>query len=144
MCIRDSTGEAGAIGAAMETLRVVKRRGKSTFIGLDAAVDLTYTSTTDESTRCHFCPNLCQRTFIDTKTPDGATSRYIAGFSCEKGTVESEAATVSYTHLDVYKRQDFHMINIQGILRKNNDKFVAETGQKQASDRQDVDQIATP
>ena len=26
----------------------------------------------DESTRCHFCPNNCARTFIDTKTPDGA------------------------------------------------------------------------
>ena len=43
----------------------------------------------DESTRCHFCPNNCARTFIDTKTPDGRTSRYISGFSCEKGTVES-------------------------------------------------------
>jgi hypothetical protein len=95
--VHPHTGEAGAIGAAMETLRVVKRRGKSTFIGLDAAIELTYTSTTDESTRCHFCPNLCQRTFIDTKTPDGDTSRYIAGFSCEKGTVESEEAMLAIT-----------------------------------------------
>jgi len=82
-------GEAGAIGAAVETLRVVKRRGSSTFIGLDAAIDLGYTSTTDETTTCSFCPNHCSRTFIDTKTPDGRTSRYISGFSCEKGTVES-------------------------------------------------------
>ncbi len=43
----------------------------------------------DETTTCHFCPNHCSRTFIDTKTPDGRTSRYISGFSCEKGTVES-------------------------------------------------------
>ena len=42
--------------------------------------------------RCHFCPNHCSRTFIDTKTPDGRTSRYISGFSCEKGTVESVEA----------------------------------------------------
>jgi hypothetical protein len=41
-------------------------------------------------TVCHFCPNECKRTFIDTKTPDGKHRRYIAGFSCEKGTVESE------------------------------------------------------
>ena len=95
--VHPHTGEAGAIGAAMETLRVVKRRGKSSFIGLDAAINLTYTSTTDESTRCHFCPNLCQRTFIDTETPDGNTSRYIAGFSCEKGTVESEEAMLAIT-----------------------------------------------
>ena len=85
-------GEAGAIGAAMETLRVVRRRGFSTFIGLEAAIDLGFTSVNDESTTCHFCPNHCSRTFIDTKTPDGRTSRYISGFSCEKGTVESVEA----------------------------------------------------
>ncbi len=85
-------GEAGAIGAAMETLRVVTRRGSSTFIGMDAAINLSFTSRTDESTKCHFCPNNCSRTFIDTATPDGRTSRYISGFSCEKGTVESNEA----------------------------------------------------
>src|SRR5271170_4748226 len=90
--VHPHTGEAGAIGAAMETLRVVKRRGTSTFIGIDSAIDLQYTSKNDEETVCHFCPNECKRTFIDTKRPDGSTSRYIAGFSCEKGTVESEQA----------------------------------------------------
>ena len=85
-------GEAGAIGAAMETLRVVKRRGYSTFIGLDAAINLEYTTRNEEETACTFCPNNCSRTFIDTKTPDGETSRYIAGFSCESGTVESKEA----------------------------------------------------
>jgi activator of 2-hydroxyglutaryl-CoA dehydratase/predicted nucleotide-binding protein (sugar kinase/HSP70/actin superfamily) len=82
-------GEAGAIGAALEALRVVRRRGHSTFVGLAAAVDLAYATRNDESTRCHFCPNTCARTFIDAKRPDGGTSRYISGFSCEKGTVES-------------------------------------------------------
>jgi hypothetical protein len=51
---------------------------------------LRFKAVNDESTRCHFCPNNCARTFIDTETPDGPTSRYISGFSCEKGTVESE------------------------------------------------------
>ena len=83
-------GEAGAIGAAMETRRVVLRNGKTRWIGLDAAIGIEYTSTTDESTRCHFCANECTRTFVDTKTPEGRTSRYISGFSCEKGTVESK------------------------------------------------------
>jgi activator of 2-hydroxyglutaryl-CoA dehydratase/predicted nucleotide-binding protein (sugar kinase/HSP70/actin superfamily) len=87
--VHPHTGEAGAIGAAKEALRVVERRGSSTFIGLDAAIDLAYTSRTDEETRCTFCPNNCSRTFIDTSTPEGHTSRYISGFSCEKGTVES-------------------------------------------------------
>jgi len=88
-------GEAGAIGAAFETLRVVKRRGHSTFVGLDSAIGITYTSKNDEETRCHFCPNLCARTFIDTVTPAGDSARYISGFSCEKGTVESEDAMLA-------------------------------------------------
>jgi predicted CoA-substrate-specific enzyme activase len=90
--VHPHTGEAGAIGAAMETLRVVKRRGSSSFIGIDAAIGLEYTSKNDVDTVCHFCPNECKRTFIDTQRPDGSTSRYIAGFSCEKGTVESKEA----------------------------------------------------
>ncbi len=90
--VHPHTGEAGAIGAAMETRRVVRRTGKTTFIGIDAAIDLEYTSKNDDETVCHFCPNECKRTFIDTRRPDGSTSRYIAGFSCEKGTVESKEA----------------------------------------------------
>ncbi len=49
-------------------------RASSTFIGIDAAIDLEYTTKNDEETRCHFCPNDCTRTFIDTKTPDGRTA----------------------------------------------------------------------
>lgn len=93
--VHPHTGEAGAIGAAMETLRVVKRRGESRFIGIDAAIGLDYESRNDESTRCHFCANDCSRTFIDAYRPDGSTSRYISGFSCEKGMVESKAAMVA-------------------------------------------------
>jgi predicted CoA-substrate-specific enzyme activase len=93
--VHPHTGEAGAIGAAMETLRVVKRKGSSGFIGLDAAINLEYTSKNDVETVCHFCPNECKRTFIDTKRPNGSTSRYIAGFSCEKGTVESKEAMLA-------------------------------------------------
>jgi hypothetical protein len=90
--VHPHTGEAGALGAAFETLRVVKRKGRSTFIGLEAAIGLEYEARNDESTVCHFCPNHCKRTFIDTRSaPSGATSRYISGFSCEKGTVESQA-----------------------------------------------------
>ena len=81
-------GEAGAIGAAMETLREVQRKGGTSFIGIDQAIALNYTSRTDDSTICTFCPNRCMRTFIDTETPDGRTSRYISGFSCAKGMVE--------------------------------------------------------
>ena len=85
-------GEAGAFGAAIEARDVVKERGYSTFVGLNEALQLTYTTHTDESTRCHFCPIECSRTFIDTQTPNSETVRYIAGFACESGTVESHEA----------------------------------------------------
>lgn len=90
--VHPHTGEAGALGAAFEARRVVNRAGTSTFIGLDAAIDIKFTTKNDDETVCHFCPNECKRTFIDTECPDGSTARYISGFSCEKGTVESEEA----------------------------------------------------
>lgn len=86
--VHPHTGEAGALGAAFEALRVVERKGHSTFVGLEEAIGLNYTTRTDESTRCDFCANNCSRTFIDTVAPDQSTVRYISGFSCEKGTVE--------------------------------------------------------
>ncbi len=98
--VHPHTGEAGAIGAAIETLRRYKRTGKTRFIGLEATLNLEYETRNDESTTCHFCPNECKRTFIDTHRPDGTVSRYIAGFSCEKGTVESKEAM-----LDIVKER---------------------------------------
>ncbi len=85
-------GEAGAYGAALEAKDVVAHRGYATFVGMDEALQMTYTSKTDESTRCHFCTINCSRTFIDTKIPSSESVRYIAGFSCEEGTVESHEA----------------------------------------------------
>src|SRR5207342_1027048 len=49
--VHPHTGEAGAIGAAMETRRVVMRKGSSTFIGIDAAINLQFKAVNDESTR---------------------------------------------------------------------------------------------
>ncbi len=85
-------GEAGAYGAAIEAKDVVQQRGYATFVGMEEALQMTYTSKTDESTRCHFCSINCSRTFIDTQTPSSDSVRYIAGFSCEEGTVESHEA----------------------------------------------------
>jgi predicted CoA-substrate-specific enzyme activase len=85
-------GEAGAYGAALEAKDVVKQRGYATFVGIEEALQMTYSSKTNESTRCHFCSINCSRTFIDTQTPSSDTVRYIAGFACEDGTVESAEA----------------------------------------------------
>jgi activator of 2-hydroxyglutaryl-CoA dehydratase/predicted nucleotide-binding protein (sugar kinase/HSP70/actin superfamily) len=110
-------GEAGAIGAAMETLRVVRRRGSSSFIGVDATINLQYVSINDESTVCHFCPNLCSRTFIDTVTPTGGKSRYISGFSCEKGTVESkDALKILNQERGVLRKQFPNMVDKESKL----------------------------
>ena len=93
--VHPHTGEAGAIGAAIETLRRYKRSGVTRFIGVENALKLEYVTKNDEETVCHFCPNECKRTFIDTSRPDGSSTRYISGFSCEKGTVESKDAMLS-------------------------------------------------
>lgn len=93
--VHPHTGEAGAIGAAIETLRRWKRTRKSRYIGIDATLNLEYTTKTDDTTTCHFCPNECKRTFIDARRPDGSSARYISGFSCEKGTVESKEAMLA-------------------------------------------------
>ena len=84
--VHQFTGESGAIGAALEAIRVAAERD-STFIGIGAAETLEFTATRDESTRCSFCKNKCLRTYIDTKTPEGKSSRFIIA-TCEKGTVE--------------------------------------------------------
>ena len=84
--VHEFTGESGAIGAALEAIRLAAERD-STFIGLGAAENLEFTATREESTRCSFCKNKCLRTFIDTKTPEGKDNRFIIA-TCEKGTVE--------------------------------------------------------
>ena len=85
--VHEFTGESGAIGAALEAIRVAAERDSS-FIGLKAAENLEFTTTRDESTRCSFCKNKCLRTYIDTETPQGDNRRFIIA-TCEKGTVES-------------------------------------------------------
>jgi hypothetical protein len=90
--VHPRTGEAGALGAAFEAIRVVQRKGSSSFIGLKNVIELDYTTRNDETTRCDFCENNCSRTFIDTHISAEETVRYISGFSCEKGTVEDHDA----------------------------------------------------
>jgi activator of 2-hydroxyglutaryl-CoA dehydratase/predicted nucleotide-binding protein (sugar kinase/HSP70/actin superfamily) len=65
--VHEHCGESGAIGAAVESLRLWKGGRRTTFIGLDAVGKITYRTTRNESTRCNFCKNNCMRTFIDIK-----------------------------------------------------------------------------
>ncbi|MGK0174692.1 MAG: activator of 2-hydroxyglutaryl-CoA dehydratase/predicted nucleotide-binding protein (sugar kinase) [Ulvibacter sp.] len=61
-------GESGAIGAALESIKLWKSNKKTAFIGLDKCKGIKYDTITKEDTRCLFCKNKCLRTFIDINT----------------------------------------------------------------------------
>ena len=86
--VHEYCGESGAIGAALEAIRVVGD-GETSFVQMEAAENIEYTTLRNESTRCFFCKNKCLRTFIDTVVPSGEKTRFIVGNSCEKGSVET-------------------------------------------------------
>src|SRR5262247_1795257 len=65
--VHEHCGESGAIGAAVEALRLWKNGHRTTFIGLNAVEKISYRTTRNEATRCYFCKNNCLRTFIDIK-----------------------------------------------------------------------------
>lgn len=59
-------GESGAIGAALEAVKLWENGLKeSSFIGMNAVEEIKYTTTSNEDTRCDYCKNNCLRTFID-------------------------------------------------------------------------------
>ena len=100
--VHEHCGESGAIGAAIEALRLWRKGRQTTFIGLDAVRNISYRTTRNEDTRCNFCKNNCLRTFIDihtgsnelvsltkvSKVPLQAGEQRLIIATCEKGTVE--------------------------------------------------------
>jgi activator of 2-hydroxyglutaryl-CoA dehydratase/predicted nucleotide-binding protein (sugar kinase/HSP70/actin superfamily) len=85
--VHEHCGESGAIGAALEAVRLWREGRTSTFIGFDAARTITYTTTCTEETRCRFCGNACLRTFVDIRsglTGPESVRRFIMA-PCEKG-----------------------------------------------------------
>ncbi|RPJ62947.1 MAG: hypothetical protein EHM24_25210 [Acidobacteria bacterium] len=101
--LHEHCGEAGAIGAALEAIRLWQHGRRTSFIGLEAAERVSYQTRCDEDTRCHFCQNECLRTFIDVSTaseplapPATLTGQFIAErrfvvAACEKGSAEDVA-----------------------------------------------------
>ncbi len=96
-------GEAGAIGAGLEAMRLWCKGRATSFIGMDAVSRIHYTTTCNEVTRCHFCKNACLRTFLDVQIAGSEGSKadaaavhpaLEAGFrriilaGCEKGMVD--------------------------------------------------------
>src|SRR3984885_6940822 len=98
--VHPSSGEAGAIGAAIVSLDWWEKGGKSAFRGFDAIERLTYKTATSVDTVCHWCPVTCQRSFIDVELEGGkgrewskvpleqGWERVIVNNSCPKGLVE--------------------------------------------------------
>jgi predicted CoA-substrate-specific enzyme activase len=113
--VHQHAGESGAIGAALEAIRLHENGHQTSFIGLDAVARIAYKTTRNEDTRCYFCKNKCLRTFIDvqtgvaagsgagngaqvkpkepekpkvTKVPIADGSKRLIIATCEKGTVE--------------------------------------------------------
>lgn len=70
--VHKHTGEAGAIGCAIEAARLYENGMRTQFIGLDKVSKIIYRTTRNESTRCYFCKNKCLRTFIDVATDERA------------------------------------------------------------------------
>jgi predicted CoA-substrate-specific enzyme activase len=102
--VHDHCGEAGAIGAAIESRRLYQNGHRTSFIGYEAVEKIAYVTHRNENTRCYFCKNKCMRTFIDVKIASADESwkkskipilpgvkRLIVGNSCEKGLVEDVA-----------------------------------------------------
>ena len=106
--VHEHCGESGAIGAAIESIRLWEGGKTTTFVGLDAVGQVSYTTHREEKTRCFFCKNRCLRTFIDVSVNATGTDeeaprqskiplapgarRLIVGNSCERGLVEDVAA----------------------------------------------------
>jgi len=101
--VHEHCGESGAIGAAIEAVRLWERGRQTTFIGLENVEKISFVTHRDERTRCYFCKNKCLRTFIDVNVGAEASDepprkskipvlpgikRLIVGNSCEKGLVE--------------------------------------------------------
>lgn len=70
--VHKHTGEAGAIGCALEAARLYENGMRTRFIGLDQVARIKFKTTRNEQTRCYFCKNKCLRTFIDVATDDKA------------------------------------------------------------------------
>src|SRR5579885_922044 len=142
--VHEHCGESGAIGAAVEAMRLHRNGHKTEFIGLDAVQKISYRTTRNESTRCYFCKNNCLRTFIDVQTGDTenwkaptfkskvplqAGEQRLIISTCEKGQVEDVAAMRGIkAGLDALKEANPNYVEIaaSSVWRSQNPPKVAD------------------
>ena len=100
--VHEFCGESGAIGAAVESLRLWRKGQQTTFVGLDAVRKIEYRTTRNESTRCNFCKNNCLRTFIDIRTAEKDDLAFVPVQKVTK--VPAHAWRAAPHHCDLRKR----------------------------------------
>ncbi len=148
--VHEHCGESGAIGAAIEAIRLWENGRQTTFIGLDKVAEISYDTHRNENTRCYFCKNKCLRTFIDVKVSSAAdeeqepprkskipilpgVKRLIVGNSCEKGLVEDvNDMRVIKKGLDAVKaaNPNFVELGAKAVWRSFNPPKVADPPHK--------------
>ena len=152
--VHEHCGESGAIGAAIEAVRLWENGLQTNFIGLDRVKEITYETHRNEDTRCYFCKNKCLRTFIDVRVSDvdepveaprkskipipNGVKRLIVGNSCEKGLVEDVAdMKVIKKGLDQVKGANPNFVEIaaKAVWRSHNPAKVADPPYKLALTR---------
>jgi activator of 2-hydroxyglutaryl-CoA dehydratase/predicted nucleotide-binding protein (sugar kinase/HSP70/actin superfamily) len=137
-------GEAGAIGAGLEAMRLWSNGLATSFIGLDAVSRIRYSSTCNEETRCRFCKNACLRTFLDVQiagtdgriadcesdsvaTADGSRRIILAG--CEKGVVDDvQSMRGIQAHQDAIRAANPNLVEIAAreVWRSRHPESVAD------------------
>ena len=145
--VHEHCGESGAIGAAVEVLRVWRQGLRTSFIGLDAVRQIEYRTTRNEDTRCNFCKNTCLRTFIDIRTeallplpvtpskprvskvPLRPDEQRLIIATCEKGAVEdlNEMKEIK-AGLDQIREANPNFVDLAAreVFRPRNPKSVAD------------------
>jgi predicted CoA-substrate-specific enzyme activase len=125
--VHDHCGEAGAIGAALEAVRLWREGRETTFPGFEAVRSIKFQTTTGESTRCSYCSNRCLRTFIDYEAR-GESSRLIVA-SCERGAAETkEAARAAAERVRLIQQDNPNLIEFaaQSVVKPQHPPLVVE------------------
>ncbi|HWP42311.1 MAG TPA: BadF/BadG/BcrA/BcrD ATPase family protein [Blastocatellia bacterium] len=149
--VHEHCGESGAIGAAIEAVRLWENGRRTSFIGLERVQQITYQTHRNEDTRCYFCKNKCLRTFIDVKAAGGeqeaepprkskipilpGVKRLIVGNSCERGLVEDvNDMKVIKKGMDAVKAANPNFVEIaaKAAWRSYNPEKVAEAPHRYA------------
>jgi predicted CoA-substrate-specific enzyme activase len=143
--VHEHCGEAGAIGAAVESMRLAENNRKTSFIGVEALREITYRTTRSEETRCYFCQNRCLRTFLDVRRNDDVVQlstpietkvpllpgeeRTIIS-TCEKGSVEDvENMRGIKAELDATKEANPNLVALaaRAVWKSRNPRLVSES-----------------